>query len=195
MSKLRVIKERKESHHQHEEQDLRGLGQTTLLQKTHIEPYLVFENKSLNFQSSLDKILEKFNGKIAKTTDSHTVVTTQAHDNHKANALVLFHISIYLFKNNLTHSIHLQEISWLHKELENAIHNSLNAEAQYEIPNQQQTHGIHLSPLCSHTLHQVGYLDHASEQTVHLQEKDILHIITQLKSSAQTSHKKHMRSA
>ncbi len=193
MSKLRVIKERKESH-QHEEQDLRGLGNTTLLKNTHIEPYLVFEKKSLNFQSSLDKILTQFNAKIVKSTDSHSVVHTQSHDNHKANALVLFHMSIYLFKNNLTQSIHLQEVNWLHTELQNAINNTLTTEPPYETPVHQEQ-GIHLSPMFSHTLHQVGYLQQASEHTINLQEKDILHIISQIKSSAQTAHRRNMRSA
>jgi len=193
MSKLRVIKERKESHQQ-EDQDLRGLGNTTLLKNTHIEPYLTFENKSLNFQSSMDKILSQFNGKIVKKTDQHTVITTQPQGNHKADALVLFHMSIYLFKNNLAQSIHLREINWLHAELQNAIHDKLTLETHYEMPTHHE-HGVHLSSMFSHTLHQVGYLEKASDEITHLHEKDILHIITQIKSSAQSAHRRNTRSA
>ena len=118
MSKFRVIQERTTNND--EQQDLRGLGSSSILTKTEIVPHLVFDPKK-GTESKVSELLQKYGCSTAEHTGSQHVVLSHTHQNYKANCIVLFNLSLHLVLHNWAHSLVLGETNWLHLEMHNAL--------------------------------------------------------------------------
>ena len=182
MSKLRIIQERTKLNE--DAQDLRGLGNSSIITKTDIEPHLIFKyNDSNEVNLELQDLLLKFNCNIISQFSSQSikVVSTRSHVNYKVNCIFLFNLSLQLIQKKISSSIDLGEIDWLRMELCNAVVDKYaNKSPKYE-KSENTERGILISPIYSQALSQAGYKIQASFNNTFLTEYDIANILTHLK--------------
>lgn len=179
MSKFRLIKER--TLHKETEQNLRGLGTSSILKNDQPQPYLAIHDLD---QSKTEPLLDKYGCQVSANQSGITFVTSKVtKENFKIESLQLFCLSIVLVETKVTSKIEMAENDWLRIELGNAV---LNTNEKYEAFN--YTHfdesGILLSSLQSHTLHQAGFNISMQDRSHLLNLETIRQISQSLKESS-----------
>ena len=195
MSKLRIIKERTQNNA--DTQDLRGLGNSSLLTNTKIEPHLIFtSNDSDDTKQMIQDLASKYDSQIIFQSNTGTdgkslkVISTDKHVNHKVNCVILFNLSLLLLQKKVTNSIDLDETNWLKKELHGALtHNGVNKSPEYS-KSQNTESGMTISPVFSHSLSQAGYNIQSSFENVFLSEHNLKEIVNHLKYSSSVGTRK-----
>ncbi len=112
MKKFRIVQERKK--HIEVENDLRGLGFSPILQKTHIEPYLSVNNTT---RDNFDSLLKHVNliRKDSKYKTVYHIISPASHIiSHKEQAVLLFGVGLYIGKNFPKVRLYLGQFSFFH---------------------------------------------------------------------------------